>query len=121
MVPLMLQSLAPALLLTTMLMCPESPRWLASQDNWEKAASVLSNVRRLPPQHSYVEQELLELRVQLENENRIRGNTGFWAMQKECWTQSANRKRALLTIVILVFNQWSGVGLHRLSIGIFPS
>ncbi|KIW47273.1 uncharacterized protein PV06_02856 [Exophiala oligosperma] len=110
MVPLMLQSLAPALLLTTMLMCPESPRWLASQDNWEKAASVLSNVRRLPPQHSYVEQELLELRVQLENENRIRGNTGFWAMQKECWTQSANRKRALLTIVILVFNQWSGTG-----------
>lgn len=112
MVPLMLQSLAPALLLITMLMCPESPRWLASQDNWEKAANVLSDVRRLPPQHSYVEQELLELRVQLDNENRIRGNTGFWAMQKECWTHPGNRKRALLTIIILVFNQWSGVSLN---------
>ncbi|KAI1625636.1 MFS transporter [Exophiala viscosa] len=110
MVPLMLQSLAPALLLITMLMCPESPRWLASRDHWDKATSVLSDVRRLPPQHTYVQQELLELRVQLENENRIRGDTGFWALQKECWTQPGNRKRALLTILILVFNQWSGTG-----------
>ncbi|KAK4938207.1 hypothetical protein LTR10_021280 [Elasticomyces elasticus] len=110
MVPLMLQSLAPALLLITMLFCPESPRWLASRDHWDKATSVLSDVRRLPAQHTYVQQELLELRVQLENENRIRGNTGFWALQKECWTQPGNRKRALLTILILVFNQWSGTG-----------
>lgn len=117
MVPLMLQSLAPALLLTTMLMCPESPRWLASRDNWDKATTVLSDVRRLPPQHSYVQQELLELRVQLENENRIRGNTGFWALQKECWTQAGNRKRALLTILILVFNQWSGVSFQHCCYG----
>lgn len=111
MVPLMCQSLAPTLLLVTMLMCPESPRWLASQDHWDKATGVLSDVRKLPPDHPYVQQELLELHVQLDQEKAVMGNTGVWALQKECWTIAGNRKRALLTIAILIFNQWSGVSL----------
>lgn len=111
MVPLMCQSLAPALLLITMLFCPESPRWLAAQDDWDKATDVLADVRHLPREHPYVQQELLELRVQLDQEKAIMGNTGFWALQKECWTIAGNRKRALLTILILVFNQWSGVSI----------
>lgn len=107
----MCQSLAPALLLITMLFCPESPRWLASQDQWDKATDVLADVRHLPREHPYLQQELLELRTQLDQEKAIMGNTGFWALQKECWTIAGNRKRALLTILILIFNQWSGVSI----------
>lgn len=109
MVPLACQSICPALLFVSMLFCPESPRWLASQDQWDKAGDVLSDVRQLPLEHAYVQQELLELRTQLDQEKAIMQGTGFWAIQKECWTVPTNRRRALLTIGIITFQQWSGV------------
>lgn len=111
MVPLGCQSICPALLFVSMLFCPESPRWLASKDNWDKASSILSEVRRLPIEHPYLQQELLELRTQLELERSWVQGTGFWALQKECWTIAANRKRALLTIGLITCQQWSGVSL----------
>ena len=109
MVPLACQSLCPALLLFSMLFCPESPRWLASQDRWEETAAVLSDVRHLPTEHAYVQQELLELRTQIEQEREIMQGAGFWNLQKECWLVPSNRRRAILTIVIVTFQQWSGV------------
>lgn len=109
MVPLACQSICPALLFFSMLFCPESPRWLASQDRWEKATAVLSDVRQLPVEHAYVQQEMLELRTQLDHERAIMQGAGFWNLQKECWTVAGNRKRALYTVAIITFQQWSGV------------
>lgn len=111
MVPLACQAICPALLLVSMLFCPESPRWLASRDRWDRATAVLSDVRQLSADHVYVRQELLELRAQLDQEKAVMQGAGFVALQKECWTVPGNRKRALLTIVIITFQQWSGVGL----------
>ncbi|ERT01439.1 MFS quinate transporter [Sporothrix schenckii 1099-18] len=108
MVPLAMQSLPPVLIFCSILLCPESPRWLASQDNWEKATNVLSDVRHLPPSHPYVQQELLELRAQLDEERRSVHGTGYWAVMKECWLVPGNRKRALMSIGLMVCQQWTG-------------
>ncbi|RBQ70085.1 hypothetical protein FVER14953_12845 [Fusarium verticillioides] len=110
MVPLGCQSICPALLFFSILFCPESPRWLASRDQWEKAGAVLSDVRKLPVDHAYIQQELLELKTQIDQEREIMQDTGFWAIQKECWTLSWNRKRALLTVAIVTLGQWTGTG-----------
>ncbi|KAK2668767.1 Major facilitator, sugar transporter-like [Fusarium oxysporum f. sp. vasinfectum] len=93
-----------------MLFCPESPRWLASRDQWEKAGAVLSDVRKLPVDHAYIQQELLELKTQIDQEREVMQDTGFWAIQKECWTLPWNRKRALLTVAIVTLGQWTGTG-----------
>lgn len=108
MVPLAMQSLPPVLIFVSILFCPESPRWLASKDNWDDASRVLADVRHLPIEHPYVQQELLELRTQLEEERRSVHGTGFWALQKECWLIPANRKRALLSMGLMVCQQWTG-------------
>ncbi|KAI7763771.1 hypothetical protein LZL87_011628 [Fusarium oxysporum] len=110
MVPLGCQSICPALLFFSMLFCPESPRWLASRDQWEKAGAVLSDVRKLPVDHAYIQQELLELKTQIDQEREVMQDTGFWAIQKECWTLPWNRKRALLTVAIVTLGQWTGTG-----------
>ncbi|ROW01277.1 hypothetical protein VMCG_05875 [Cytospora schulzeri] len=107
-VPLAMQSLPPFLIFISIIFCPESPRWLASKDHWEKASSVLSSVRHLPVEHPYIQQELLELRTQLEEERRSVHGTGFWAMQKECWLIPGNRKRVLMAIGLMTAQQWTG-------------
>ena len=109
MVPLACQCICPLLLFISMLFCPESPRWLASQDAWDASATVLSDVRHLPVQHPYIQQELLELRTQLDHEKEVMRGAGFWELQRECWGVPSNRLRALLTIGMVTFQQWTGV------------
>ena len=107
-VPLAMQSLPPVLIFCAILFCPESPRWLASKDNWEEASKVLSTVRHLPVEHPYVQQELLELHTQLDEERRSVHGTGFWAIQREAWLIPGNRNRTLISIGLMVCQQWTG-------------
>lgn len=107
-VPLCMQALPPFLLFCSMLFCPESPRFLAKQDNWDRASAVLSKVRNLPIEHPYIQAELHEMQAQLEEERASVHGTGFWAIQKECWLIPGNRKRALLSISLMVCQQMTG-------------
>ena len=109
MVPLAMQSLPPVLIFVSMIFCPESPRWLAAHDDWDQAAKTLADVRHLPVEHPYIQQELLELSTQLEQERSSVHGEGFWALQKECWLVPGNRKRALISIGLMVCQQWTGV------------
>jgi hypothetical protein len=45
-IPLALQCLPALFLFAGICLCNESPRWLARQDNWEKATAVLSRVSK---------------------------------------------------------------------------
>lgn len=45
-VSLALQMLPAIFLFVGIFLCHESPRWLARQDNWEKATAVLSKVSK---------------------------------------------------------------------------
>jgi hypothetical protein len=60
-----------------MFLCHESPRWLARQDNFEKALKVLSITRNLPLDHPYIQMEINDMNEQLENERRLIGGASF--------------------------------------------
>ncbi|RDW89194.1 hypothetical protein BP6252_01226 [Coleophoma cylindrospora] len=89
-------------------LCNESPRWLARNDNWEKATKILSTVSNLPPDHPYIQMELAEMRQQLDNEARLIGGASFKDLMREMWTIKGNRNRALISIGLMVCQQMTG-------------
>lgn len=107
-VPLIMQALPAVLLLGSMFFCNESPRWLARKDRWEDASRILSTVRNLPPTHPYVAGEISEIQEQLEHERSLVGDSGFKDLMREMWTIPGNRKRALITIGLMVCQQMTG-------------
>lgn len=114
-VPLSMQSLPALLLFVAILFCPESPRWLASKDNWDKASSILSSVRKLPPTHPYVQAELLEMKTQLDAERGRAGGNSYWALTKEAWTIAGNRRRCIMVIVLMIAQQMTVSGFNSLA------
>lgn len=103
-----MQGLPAVLLLGSMFFCNESPRWLARKDRWDEAAAKLSLVRQLPTTHPYVAEELREINEQLELERRLIGNASFKDLMREMWTIPGNRKRALLSIGLMICQQMTG-------------
>ena len=108
-VPLAMQCLPAVLLFCGMLLCNESPRWLARKDKWEKSSRILSYIRQLPEDHPYVQGEMAEMHRQLEEElSSVNGGKGFWPIVKEMWMVRSNRNRAILSIGLMICQQMTG-------------
>lgn len=107
-VPLCVQAIPAVLLFVCMFLCKESSRWLAKADRWEDATSVLSTLRQLPPDHPYIQGELHDIAEQLEHERLLIGGSSFLDLQKEMWKIPGNRKRALISIGLMVCQQMTG-------------
>lgn len=112
-VPLVMQMLPALLLLGSQLLCNESPRWLARKDRWEDARRVLSTVRQLPSDHPYVAGEVQEIWEQLEHERTLIGDAKFKDLMREMWTIPGNRKRALISIGLMICQQMTGASTPR--------
>lgn len=107
-VPLSMQALPAVLLLLGMLICNEFPRWLAKQDRWENARRTLSRVRNLPSTHLYLESEFQGIITQLEQERHLIAGSGPWDLLKEMWLIPGNRKRAIISIFLMICQQMTG-------------
>ncbi|XPS71552.1 hypothetical protein M3J09_003732 [Ascochyta lentis] len=107
-VPLALQALPAVLLVVCMALNKESPRFLAKQDRWEEATSVLARVRNLPASHEYVAAELKDIADQLEHERMLIAGAKMKDLLKEMFTIPGNRKRALLSIGLMICQQMTG-------------
>ncbi|KAI1497017.1 general substrate transporter [Biscogniauxia marginata] len=107
-VPLAIQGLPALLLFSLMIICNESPRYLARKDRWEEAKAILTRIRNLPPDHPYLQDEFQEIADQLDYERRLMGDANFWTLQKEMWTVKTNRRRAILSIFLMIWQQMTG-------------
>jgi len=107
-VPLIMQALPAVLLCGCMALNKESPRFLAKQDRWEEANSVLARVRNLPVSHEYVQSEIRDIAEQLEHERMLIAGATTKDLLKEMFTIPGNRKRALISIFLMVCQQMTG-------------
>ncbi|PHH61728.1 hypothetical protein CDD81_8020 [Ophiocordyceps australis] len=108
-VPLALQALPAVLLIIGMFLSPESPRWCARKGDWERATKILVHLRGLPAESEYVSHEVKEMTDQLEAERRLTGDTTVKTLFKEMLTIPGNRNRALITVVLMICQQMTGV------------
>jgi hypothetical protein len=108
-VPLALQALPAVLLICGMLVSPESPRWCARKDDWESATKIIVRLRGLPADSDYVRSEIQEMADQLELERRLTGDATAKTLMKEMFQVPGNRKRALISIMLMICQQMTGV------------
>lgn len=92
-----------------MFMVPESPRWTAKQDNWDATTKIIVQLRNLPADHPYVQSEIQDMAEQLENERRLIGDATTKTLLKEMWLIPGNRKRAIISIMLMIWQQMTGV------------
>lgn len=107
-VPLALQALPAVLLFFGMMVSPESPRWCARQDDWEKATRILVHLRGLPADSEYVSHEVQDMAEQLDHERRLTGDASAKTLFREMWFIPGNRKRAIISVLLMICQQMTG-------------
>ena len=70
---------------------------------------LLINVYSLPADSEYVSGEIQEMVNQLESERRLMGDATFKSLMKEMWLVPANRQRTIISIVLMICQQLTGV------------
>lgn len=97
------------ILIVGMLFLKESPRHLARVGRWEEASKALCWIRSLPDTHNYIEGELLDMRLQLENEGTLVEGIQHGKLLREMFTIKSNLKRLLFGCAIQALQQLMGV------------
>lgn len=108
-IPLALQ-LAPGLLLGLgmFFFCPESPRWLARQDNFEAAEKILCDLRGLPSEHEYIMREMGDIRRQVEERSTLKMTKKEQFMKL---FQRGTRNRMAIGLALMFLQSFTGVNI----------
>ena len=108
-VPLAIQLIPGVFLFFGMLLfCPESPRWLAKQDNFEAAESILVKLRNLSPDSVYIRSEMGEIRdqVQLRSTNKLSKK-----QQLHKLIEPGTRNRMAIGLALMFLQSFTGVNI----------
>lgn len=107
-VPLALQLAPGAVLFLGMFICPETPRFMAKQDNWEAAEKVLCHLRMLPADHPYIRRELADIREQAEfmNAGHLTAKQQFKRL-----FQKGTRNRIAIGLILMCCQNMTGVNI----------
>jgi MFS family permease len=111
------------LLLSALFILPESPRFLVRTGKVDQARKVLSYVRHLAPDHSYINTEIEDISFAIEREERpsARSSEGRFALWRELWWKG-NRVRICIGLGLMFGQNLTGInGVNFYTPTIFKS
>ncbi|KAF4976380.1 hypothetical protein FZEAL_6941 [Fusarium zealandicum] len=107
-IPSLLQIAIPIVTLPAALMIPESPRFLISKGESEKARSILTDLHGGgDPDSPLVNFEMAEIEGAIQVERDVTAGTSWM----DLIDTKGNRHRAFISVTLGVFAQWNGVGV----------
>ncbi|TVY67227.1 High-affinity glucose transporter [Fusarium oxysporum f. sp. cubense] len=116
-IPLAMQLPIPVLLVVMIFFVPFSPRWLVLKDRYDEAGQVLARLHENDQDETFVEQELLQIRSQIQLE-RDQGNLDWFAALGLMFSRKYVR-RTLTASFIVTMSQLSGSSVIQNFQGVF--
>jgi sugar porter (SP) family MFS transporter len=107
-IPVAVQVIPGGLLLISMFIVWESPRWLAQKGRFDETIQTLSRIRQLPPNHPYIMDEVNDIRAQIAREREVNSGSSYWQLLKE-FTGRGYRNRLGIGVGMMVFQNLSGI------------
>ena len=121
MIPFALQLIPGGILFFGMLLCKETPRYLAKSGNWKKCLANLSYIRNLPSDHEYIAYEIHDMRAQLEHEAEWAHGSSFFKQFKELGMKGVRNRLAIGMCMMMCQNLTGINGINYYSPTIFKS
>ncbi|KIL87409.1 lactose permease [Fusarium avenaceum] len=107
-IPTILQIALPLVALPSLILVPESPRWLISVGRQEEARQILANLHAGgDANHALVDFELHEITTAIESEKQASQSTSYAMLL----STKAHRRRFFITATLAVYSQWVGNGV----------
>ena len=107
-IPTWIQMLWPLIVCSSILLPPESPRWLFTNGKQEEARAIMTKYHGLDnPDSVYVTLQVQEF----EQELNLDGSDKRWWDYRSLFKNRASRYRVFCNVTLSIFGQWSGNGL----------
>ncbi|KAG9767750.1 quinate permease, partial [Aureobasidium melanogenum] len=107
-IPFAIQLIPAGLLLVGALIIKESPRWLFTRARREEAIRNLSWIRQLPPDHVYMQEEIMAIDNALEHQRSTIG-LGFWQPFRAVFQNRQVTYRFLLGGALFLWQNATGI------------
>ncbi|KAL0247306.1 hypothetical protein I308_104342 [Cryptococcus tetragattii IND107] len=106
--PVLFQLYPAIILLSALPFLPESPRWLILRGKNDQALHTLARIRRLPEDHSYVEEEYNEIASSVNTEIEIAHSTSWLGLFRELKNDRTLLRRFILVMIVQLGFNFSG-------------
>lgn len=107
--PVLMQAVMPAIICSTILFCPESPRWLVANDRHEEALKLMVKYHGAGDESSeIVKLEYEEMQAQIRSDVATESMESPWWDYREIFSTKENRYRIFVVLCMSLFGQVSG-------------
>lgn len=103
-----IQIIPGALLCLMIPFVPETPRWLINHGKSEQGLKNICKLRKLPPDHEYVQTEYREIQAQVRQEQESYAGHNYWVVLKDIFTSKSNFQRFILAVMLFLFHKFTG-------------
>ncbi|CBF73545.1 uncharacterized protein ANIA_11029 [Aspergillus nidulans FGSC A4] len=87
---------------------PETPRYLINHGKAEQGVKNLCQLRKLPPDHPYIQLEFHEIQAQVQFEQETFQGHSYWVVLKDIFGNRSNLQRFVLALLLFIFHKLTG-------------